>query len=88
MELRWEQQKFCMKFLNETFGSGRKVRSTVVPDCTNLRIIADRSSIEVYLNDGGQVLGSRMYPEKEDVGVTVQGIAAECFTLREMNMEY
>lgn len=64
------------------------MRKVVLGKCSNIRIIADKSSVEIYLDDGKTVLSSRMYPESDKVGLTVKGLNAELFTLKEMEVSY
>ena len=35
----------------------------------NLQIFSDRSSLEIFINDGQHVLSSRIYPSKEAKGI-------------------
>lgn len=66
----------------------RKVRRAVVPECCDLRIIADKSSLEIYLNNGRTVLSTRMYPEGDSVEVVFRGINAEIFKLRKQEVKF
>lgn len=47
-----------------------------------------KSSVEIYLDGGKTVFSSRMYPESDKVGLTVKGLNAELFALREMEVSY
>lgn len=74
---------FAMTFQDEQYGAGRTVRKASVSDCTNVRIIADMSSIEVYLNDGEVVMSTRFYPDEELVNVRMAGTGdAEIFLMK------
>ena len=49
---------------NDSVSAGRKSRRCTVKELLNVRILADVSSVEVFLNDGEQVFSTRYYPEK------------------------
>ena len=49
---------------NDSVSAGRKSRRCTVKELLNVRILADVSSVEVFLNDGAQVFSTRYYPEK------------------------
>ncbi len=86
LHLEWDGQIFTMSFTNPAFGGGRTIRRASLNDCRNIQLIADRSSIEIYLNDGSLVFGSRMYPDGNEVKITVHGINAAVFNLKEMEV--
>lgn len=88
LTMSWDGNIFELRFTNEKFGGGRTVRKVALGKCSNIRIIADKSSVEIYLDDGKTVLSSRMYPESDKVGLTVKGLNAELFTLKEMEVSY
>ena len=49
---------------DKTFVSaGRSMRYVEVDEVKNLKVLADRSSIEVFVNDGEYVFSTRYYPE-------------------------
>ncbi|MCI7498607.1 MAG: GH32 C-terminal domain-containing protein, partial [Oscillospiraceae bacterium] len=60
----------------------------VLDKCSDIRIISDTSSLEIYLDGGRTVLGTRFYPDNERVTVSAEGISAEIFSLREMEVKY
>lgn len=67
MILEYRDGEFEMRFLSQNKASvsaGRKIRRCTVEELRNVRILADISSVEVFLNDGEQVFSSRYYPEK------------------------
>ena len=68
-------------FTNEE-GYGRTVRNIRISDLTDIRIIADISSLEIYINGGRYVMSTRFYPEHRQVRVAAQGVSAEIYTLR------
>ncbi|MGO1919143.1 MAG: glycoside hydrolase family 32 protein, partial [Alkalibacterium gilvum] len=44
-------------------GYGRSERSIEIKDLTEIHLIADTSSVEIFLNDGEYVMSSRVYPK-------------------------
>ena len=64
--------------LSETAGAGRKVRKAHVPSgkVESLRILADTTAVEIYVNGGEVVFSSRYYPETQEQTVKVE--AVEC----------
>ena len=54
-------------------GCGRTVRTAPVGALRELRILADASALEIFVNGGGLVLSARWYPEQEERRLAVQG---------------
>ncbi len=54
-------------------GTGRDARAAKVGELKDLRIIIDRTSIEIFANGGRYVMSSRFYPSKEHVGIVSRG---------------
>ena len=63
-------------------GFGRSERKIRLSSLESLRIIADVSSLEIYINGGRYVMGTRFYPEYRQVKVAVNGACASVSTLR------
>ena len=61
-------------------GAGRTVRTAPVGALRNLRILADTSALEIFVNDGETVLTTRWYPEgaQRTLSLRGQGHAAVC----------
>ena len=59
----WEDGLLTLT-LDEACGSGRTVRTAAVHKLRSLRLLVDSSSLELFLNDGEQVVTSRFYPEE------------------------
>ena len=60
--------------LSETAGAGRKVRKAHVPSgkVESLRILADTTAVEIYVNGGEVVFSTRYYPETQAQAVKVE----------------
>ena len=82
-EITWDKSSGVLElhFTNGE-GYGRTSRKILVKDLKNLKIIADISSLEIYINDGQYVMSTRFYPEYRQVRVAVTGASAEVCPLR------
>ncbi len=86
IELCWDRKLFCLRFLEDNVGCGRSIRRAKLDICTNIRVVADKSALEIYLNDGRIVFSTRMYPEEDKVKITAKGIAPLVYPLRGMEV--
>lgn len=83
LELGFDKEKklFTMKFTDEKYGCGRTVRNAEIDSVRNIRVIADMSSIEVYINDGETVMSTRIYPDNDSVKLKVNGFEAQVWDI-------
>lgn len=88
LRLMWDGELFQMEFIDEQFGGGRAIRKAKLLQCANIRFIADKSSLELYLDNGKIVMSSRMYPTTDEVTILIEGMDAEVFSLMEMEVDY
>lgn len=58
---------------SEIAGAGRNKRKAKVSELNNIRILADTSAVELYLNDGEIVFSTRYYPDREDLQLKIKG---------------
>lgn len=65
--------QMLFKYENEIAGAGRNKRKAKVSELNNIRILADTSAVELYLNDGEIVFSTRYYPDREDLQLKVKG---------------
>lgn len=86
--LNWNGKLFELRFTDEKYGGGRTVRKAILDKCSDLRLIADKSSVEVYLDGGRIALSSRMYPESDQVTLSPEGISGDVFRLDKMEVTY
>ena len=79
LELRFDKAKqlLTMKFSDEKYGCGRGTRNAVVANVSSIRLIADMSSIEVYLNGGETVMSTRFYPDGNCAELEIKGFEAQ-----------
>lgn len=76
-----KKKLFTMKFTDEKYGCGRTVRNAEIDSVRNIRVIADMSSIEVYINDGETVMSTRIYPDNDSVKLKVNGFEAQVWDI-------
>ena len=76
LKLFWDQKAclFKLEFQDEEYGAKRDVRKAELLECKDIRILADRSSLEIYLNGGEVVFSTRFYPEGEEVELNSEGL--------------
>lgn len=65
LSIKYKDDKFILEFVNDIgkkIGGGRYKRSAYLYKLENIRIFADTSAIEIFINDGEMVFSSRYYP--------------------------
>lgn len=88
IELNWDEKIFSLKFTEDNVGCGRDIRRAKLEHCADIRIIADKSSLEIYLDGGRTVFSTRMYPQQDRVALKVKGISPAVYPLRGMEVKY
>ena len=76
LQLDWHDGRFEMYFENRDKNSpsaGRSVRYAEADRLEEVRILADISSVEVFVNDGEYVFSTRYYPEDSRICVEADG---------------
>lgn len=74
--LEYADGRFRMHFTDNRktcVSAGRDCRYVETDKVENIRIIADLSSVEVFVNDGEYVFSTRYYPEKYSIDVQAEG---------------
>ena len=77
--IEWEEGLLRLKI--DGGGAGRTVRCAEVGEVQTLRVLADVSSLEIFVNGGEQVLSTRYYPAPYMHGVTVFGAETEIWEM-------
>lgn len=72
MLFQWENGIAQIGFSGKD-GAGRKIRKAKVDILKSIRILADTSAAEIYLNDGETVFSTRYYPQRKDLELNIQG---------------
>ena len=86
LEMRLKNGVFTLEFTDEKAGCGRTKRNVKLLQCMDIRIIADTSSMEVYLNCGQRVMSTRFYPQSTEVDIRVNGLDGLVYTLDGMEV--
>ena len=86
VSLRLVSGLVSMEFTDPAIGSGRDIRLARIGSCSDIRIIADMSSLEIYLDGGRYVMSTRYYPPEETITIGLRGINADLYTLRGMEV--
>lgn len=63
--LSYSKGIFTLQFIDEDTAAGRTQRSIQLKQLSELRVIVDGSTVEIYLNDGRAVFSTRWFPASE-----------------------
>jgi len=69
LELRFANGECDLVFTDDEVGQGRKVRHTNCAAVRNIRVLVDTSVLEIFVNDGELVFGTRYYSEADDITI-------------------
>lgn len=85
LRLSWRDGLFTLEFTDPAAAYGRTARRAAVGTLRTMRVVADASSVEVFLNGGETALSTRYYPAAGAASLTeVQlppGSRMQCYTL-------
>ena len=84
--VEWEPGLLTLTF--EHGGAGRDTRRADIGQVRSLRVLADCSSLELFVNGGEAVLTARYYPEPQSRGIEFSGMEPEIWTMNEMGIDY
>ncbi len=87
LEMSLENGVFTLLFTNNEVGRGRGIRRVILGELTYFELIADKSSLEIYLNGGEKVMSTRFYPPDTAVTIRGEGIGGSVYRLKGMEME-
>ncbi len=79
--LSYEDSIFTLEFLDMKVSGGRTSRRVRLENLDEIRIFADTSSLEIYLNGGKRVISSRFYPEDTEIELLVCGLSGKIYRL-------
>lgn len=72
--IKWRSEGYLeLSFEDEQVSGGRNFRLVKAGSLSGLRVVCDRSSLEIFVNGGRYVMSSRFYPEFDRLGVSVTG---------------
>ncbi len=87
--LIYDKNVFSLKFTDDSIAFGRDVRKTIVQDLREIRMLCDKSSLEIYLNGGEQVMSTRFYPGSESISCRCEGqVNVTAYKLRPMDINF
>jgi beta-fructofuranosidase len=78
LRLNWQDGEAHLT-ISDPAGYGRTERFARLATCRDLRMIADRSSVEIYLNGGEVVFSTRIYPA--DTQLYLSGVSGSVYDL-------
>ena len=81
VRIAWENGVLELRFTDDSVGCGRTVRKARLAELSELRLIVDRSSLEVYANGGALVMSTRFYPPGAGALIKAQNLAGTAFPL-------
>ena len=87
-ELEYSHSVFTLRFNDERVSGGRDIRRVKLERLKRIEIIADTTSLEIFLNGGEKVMSTRFYPEDTRVTVTASGFSGSIFRLDAMEVSY
>lgn len=87
LKLQYADGVFSLIFLDDKVGSGRDRRNVKLTQCTQLHVIADMSSLEIYLNGGEKVMSSRFYPADREVSLITENLSGTLYGLKGMEVQ-
>ena len=77
-KLSWHSEGYVeLSFDDGPVSGGRTSRKVKCGALSDMRIVADRSSLEIFINGGRYVMGTRFYPEYPEVPVSVNCSCAD-----------
>lgn len=73
-------------FKDMKISGGRTIRRARLSSCSDIRIIADTTSLEIYLDGGRCVMSTRFYPPDTDVTLSGTGIRGTLYSLNSIGV--
>ncbi len=74
--LSYSKGIFILQFIDEDTAAGRTQRSIELKQLSDLRIVVDGSTVEIYLNGGRVVFSTRWFPASEHLTLNSTFVAA------------
>lgn len=85
LNISYDGSIFLLSFTSRELGAKRGERRINIEEpLKDLRIIADLTSLEIYLNHGRYVLSTRFYPSSETVSLMTNGMRGKIYFLKNM----
>ena len=74
--LSYSKGIFALQFIDKDTAAGRTQRCIELKQLSDLRVIVDGSTVEIYLNDGRAVFSTRWFPASERLTLSSTFVAA------------
>ena len=74
--LKYKNNRFSIEFINKRnnkISCGRKQRYVDTSHLSDIKILSDESSVEVFINGGEYVFSTRYYPEEPGICIEAEG---------------
>ena len=81
LEMSYENGVFALWFISNKAGGGRDVRKVRLGSFEAVEIIADRSSLEIFINGGEKVMSTRFYPDDTMISIHSEEIEGTFYPL-------
>ena len=90
LELRFSDGVAELAFVSDEWGQGRHVRRARCGEVENIRVLVDTSVLEIFVNDGSVVFGTRYYAPEGPLTLVWTGAAerAEVYPMRPITLNY
>lgn len=82
--IEYKNKRLVIEFINNRnnkVSCGRRVRYADMNTVTDVRILADESSVEVFVNEGEYVFSTRYYPEEPGIRIKAEGALIQVYEL-------
>jgi beta-fructofuranosidase len=70
LELRFEDGVAKLEFTDMSRSGDRKLRQAPIDEVRNVRILVDTSVLEIFVNDGAYVFGTRFFEESDELALS------------------
>lgn len=81
LEFKYKDGIVEMTFTQGAYGSDRGTRKAKIESVRNIRVFADTSSVEIFLNDGEMVFTTKFFPDS-DVEIRSSNLVGEIYQLK------
>ena len=82
LNMSYTNSIFTLTFLDKKVSGGREQRRVKLSSLSDIRILFDTSSIEIYLNGGQRVMSTRFYPDDTETQIKVCDFYGNLYLLK------
>ena len=90
LELRFEDSVAKLEFTDMEKSGDRKLRQAPIDEVRNVRILVDTSVLEIFVNDGCYVFGTRYFDESDELTIAhdLKAATQVCYPMDEVVVDY